>query len=55
MAFEQLLAVLEEQRELAREELGSPPQACPNDGTPLLEGPDHQLFCPFDGWPNANN
>ena len=29
------------------------PVACPNDGTPLKEGPPSQpgiLFCPFDGW-----
>jgi len=30
-----------------------PPTACPNDGTPLKEGPPSEpgvLFCPFDGW-----
>ena len=30
-----------------------PPMACPNDGTPLLDGPPSQpgiLFCPHDGW-----
>lgn len=29
------------------------PVACPNDGTPLKEGPPEQpglLFCPHDGW-----
>jgi len=29
------------------------PVACPNDGTPLKEGPPSQpgiLFCPFDFW-----
>jgi hypothetical protein len=24
--------------------------ACPNDGTPLLSGPNGDLYCPFDGW-----
>ena len=30
-----------------------PPVACPNDGTPLLEGPPQEpgiLYCPFDFW-----
>ena len=29
------------------------PMACPNDGTPLLDGPPSQpgiLYCPHDGW-----
>ena len=26
------------------------PVACPTDGEPLEEGPDGELFCPFDGW-----
>jgi hypothetical protein len=24
--------------------------ACPNDGEPLLTGPDGFLYCKFDGW-----
>jgi hypothetical protein len=38
-------AALERQAEDAR-----PPTACPNDGQPLLTGPDGRLFCDFDGW-----
>jgi hypothetical protein len=29
------------------------PVACPNDGTPLLQGPPQEpgvLYCPHDGW-----
>lgn len=54
MAWEQLIAI---QREAAAEiqaELSAPPQACPNDGEPLREGPGGVLFCPFAGdyqWP----
>jgi hypothetical protein len=32
---------------------GQPPQACPNDGEPLLPGPpgsEATLYCRFDGW-----
>jgi uncharacterized Zn finger protein (UPF0148 family) len=25
-------------------------EVCPNDGEPLREGPDGQLYCPFDGY-----
>lgn len=32
------------------EDLATPPVACPNDGEPLLAGPQGQLYCPFDGW-----
>ncbi len=33
------------------EELAAlPPEACPNDGEPLSQGPDGALFCRFDGW-----
>lgn len=51
MSWEQLLAIREEQIELIRE-AEADPVACPNDGEPLQSGPDGQLFCKFDGWPN---
>jgi uncharacterized Zn finger protein (UPF0148 family) len=25
-------------------------EVCPNDGEPLREGPNGQLYCPFDGY-----
>jgi hypothetical protein len=32
---------------------GQPPVACPNDGTPLVEGQHGELHCSHDGytWP----
>jgi hypothetical protein len=53
VAWEQLLAIQQEAADLAQAELSAPPQACPNDGEPLREGPDGVLFCPYDGyqWP----
>lgn len=27
-----------------------PLSACPNDGEPLVTGPDGRPFCPYDGW-----
>lgn len=50
MPWEQLLSIRREQAETIREQLAAPPQACPNDGEPLREGPNGGLFCPFDGW-----
>lgn len=45
-----LLSSLREAREEFEAESVQLPQACPQDGEPLREGPDGQLFCPFDGW-----
>lgn len=50
MAWEQLLAIRQEQAQLAAEEQARQPSACPNDGEPLTTGPDGILFCRFDGW-----
>lgn len=46
MAWEQLLDLARE----ARAEQQRDPVACPNDGEPLSQGPDGQLFCRWDGW-----
>lgn len=53
MSWEQLSDIYREARELKELELSEPPTACPNDGTPLEEGPRGQLHCRFDGyrWP----
>jgi hypothetical protein len=50
MSWEQLSSMLAEARALDAEEATKVPVDCPNDFTPLREGPDGQLFCPFDGW-----
>ncbi len=52
MPWSQLIAIREEQVQTVLAEIGAQPVACPNDGEPLREGPDGELFCPFDGWPN---
>jgi hypothetical protein len=44
VSWEQLLSILHDPVE-------QPPQDdCPNDGTPLLTGPNGELRCPFDGF-----
>lgn len=50
MSWEQLLSIYGEADDYITEERTRPPQACPNDGEPLHEGPDGKLFCTFDGW-----
>jgi hypothetical protein len=50
MSWEQLLAIKQEAEQEAELRASQPPQACPNDGEPLREGPDGVLFCRFDGW-----
>lgn len=50
MSWEQLIAIEQEARQILADEASSDPVACPNDGEPLVEGPDGVLFCRFDGW-----
>ncbi|MGE5829605.1 MAG: hypothetical protein ACM30G_14790 [Micromonosporaceae bacterium] len=50
MSWQQLLDILHEAADQSRQEKTQPPVACPNDGEPLVTGPDGKLFCPFDGW-----
>lgn len=45
-----LYDIYREASEWMAEDLATPPVACPNDGEPLLAGPQGQLYCPFDGW-----
>jgi hypothetical protein len=47
MSWEQLIAIAQEARERQSEEVI---ESCPNDGEPLKEGPNGELYCPFDGW-----
>jgi hypothetical protein len=55
VSWEQLGDILREQRAEAEFYRSQPPQACPNDGEPLIPAPPGaeggvQLFCRFDGW-----
>ncbi len=50
MAWEQLVDILREAADERRDEHARRPVACPNDGEPLRDGPNGELFCPFDGW-----
>ena len=50
MAWQQLIAMIEEGRQLDIEAATKVPVECPNDYTTLLEGPNGGLFCPWDGW-----
>lgn len=50
MAWDQLVSILREHRENVAAERAADPVACPNDGEPLLPGPDGGLYCPFDSW-----
>jgi hypothetical protein len=48
-----LYATLQEQAQYQAFYSTVPPVACPNDGTPLKQGPPSDpgiLYCPFDFW-----
>lgn len=49
MAWDQLLTIMEEAKEIERIEATGPPTICPYDLTPLSPAPDGRLFCPFNG------
>lgn len=50
MSWRQLLSIEQEAMDLRRDELSSPPAACPRCGEPLLQGPRGGLTCKFDGY-----
>lgn len=50
MSWEQMLEILDVQRQDEEDFLTRPPIACPNDGWPLEQGPNGELHCKFDGW-----
>lgn len=52
--WDSYLAILREAAEVRDTEETGPPVACPEDGEPLLAGPDGSLYCPFDGWRYPN-
>lgn len=49
MSWEQLLSIRDEWIEEISN-VDRTPAACPNDGEPLVSGPNGQLECPWDGW-----
>lgn len=53
MAWETLRNLIEEQAEIEAVERSGVPTSCASCYTPLREGPDGGLFCPWDGvrWP----
>lgn len=50
MSWNDLISIYQEGQELKDQEIAQGPIACPNDGEPLIEGPDGKLFCKFDGY-----
>jgi hypothetical protein len=50
MSWDQLRAILEENRERRMAEASEPPESCPLCGEPLGTGPDGTLHCRHDGW-----
>jgi hypothetical protein len=50
MAWLQIYAIAREAEAYRKYYRQNPPVACPNDGEPLLIGPDSSRFCKFDGW-----
>jgi len=50
VSWEQLLSILKEASDSARDEQSRPPQACPLCGEPLISGPNGELFCKYDGY-----
>ena len=53
MSWEQLKAILDENRQEQRKQATAPPVACPIDGEPLVVGKNGIRNCPFGNyrWP----
>jgi len=50
MSWWQLIDIYDEANDIVASGVDIERQVCPNDGQPLLEGPQGQLYCPFDGY-----
>lgn len=50
MAWEELTAIVADTMEQVLNLKSTPPQACPQDGEPLLDGPNGVKYCRYDGW-----
>lgn len=49
MAWRQILTIIDEAREIDRQDAMGPPSVCPYDLVPLRSTPDGKLFCPWAG------
>lgn len=54
MAWEQLQAMIQEARDIDRQDRSEAPTSCVSCYTALREGPNGTLYCPWDGlvWPD---
>jgi hypothetical protein len=50
MSWRQLVEIIRESTAEAQAGEFDPPQACPNDGEPLVRDASGELRCGFDGW-----
>lgn len=50
MAWESVIDTYQLAADYARDDRDHPPSACPNDGTPLIQGSQGTLYCQHDGW-----
>lgn len=50
MSWYQLLDIYAEARDPSQRGDEIEAQVCPNDGEPLREGPNGELYCPYDGY-----
>lgn len=50
MSWWQLIDMIQEARDIDRQEASEIPVECPNDYTTLQQGPGGILSCPWDGW-----
>lgn len=50
MSWEQLLSIMDENRQLDEDWRNTQPVACPIDGAVLQEGPDGELNCPMGNY-----
>lgn len=56
MSYYQLADIYRVAQDEEQQNAQAVPEACPNDGEPLKDGPDGELYCPFDGWrPNGRH
>lgn len=53
MSWQQYQAIAREAAQLRAQDRARPPTSCPNDGEPLIAGPNGVLHCTYDGfqWP----
>lgn len=54
MAWETLIGMIQEARDIDAQDRSTAPTSCPVDYTALVQGPDGKLVCSWDGlvWPD---